>query len=145
MGLFKSEHEREAERAERERVEAARAAQRAESDRVAAEQEAAAAHASSPLGRAEAAHTAGNAFFEIQLDVGTTQGQASFGLGSTEETRTDAHLGVLGQIEQVGWRLENVGYVFVQTGQESTDKFIATGQYVAISGKTVGVYLFRRA
>jgi hypothetical protein len=36
-------------------------------------------------------------------------------------------------------------YVFVQTGEDSRDKFMASGQRTAIKGKIVGVYLFRRA
>lgn len=145
MGLFKSEEERAAERAERERVQAAQQQARAAQQAQAAQEQAAREHAASPLGRAEAAHAAGHGFFEIQLDVGQTQGVATFGEARADERRTDAHLGVLGAIEQVGWRLEHVGYVFVQTGQESTDKFVTTGQRIAVTGKTVGIYLFRRA
>lgn len=144
MGLFKSEDERAAERAERERAEAERQRLMADMARHAEAEQAAARHAASPLGRAEAAFAAGHRFFEIQLDVGLTQGSATFGEVRGAEQRSDAHLGVLGQIEEAGWRLEHAGYVFVETGQESTDKFITTGQRIAVTGKTVGIYLFRR-
>ena len=33
---------------------------------------------------------------------------------------------------------------FVEQGQESRDKFMSSGQNVAIKGATVGYYLFRR-
>ncbi|KQY56108.1 hypothetical protein ASD11_16730 [Aeromicrobium sp. Root495] len=145
MGLFKSEEERLAAQAERERVEAARQVAQAEQDKKDAAARAFAARAASPVGRAELAHEAGHRFFEIQLDVSQTQGTAFFGEVRGNESRSDAHLGVLGEIEAVGWRLEHAGYVFVETGQESTDKFVSTGQRIAVTGKTVGIYLFRRA
>jgi hypothetical protein len=34
--------------------------------------------------------------------------------------------------------------VFVEEGQQSRDKFMSSGQNVAIKGTTVGYYLFRR-
>jgi len=34
--------------------------------------------------------------------------------------------------------------VFVEQGQQSRDKFLASGQNVAIKGTTVGYYLFSR-
>jgi hypothetical protein len=51
---------------------------------------------------------------------------------------------VLSQIEDVGWQLEHVGYVFQETGQQSRDKLLSSGQQVATYGKTVGHFLFRR-
>jgi hypothetical protein len=44
-----------------------------------------------------------------------------------------------------GWELVTAPFVFVETGQESRDKFLSSGQNVAIKGATVGYYLFRRA
>ena len=49
------------------------------------------------------------------------------------------------QIERAGWRLEDAGYVFQQTGSVSRDKFLASGQQEAVSGRVLGVYTFRRA
>jgi hypothetical protein len=42
-----------------------------------------------------------------------------------------------------GWRLEHVGHVFVVTSESSRDKFLRTGQQTAVSGGTIGIYLFR--
>lgn len=39
---------------------------------------------------------------------------------------------------------ENGSFVFVEQGQESRDKFMASGQNVAIKGEVVGYYLFKR-
>jgi hypothetical protein len=141
MGMFKSDEEKAAEKAERERVEAARqkalqaaAVEAAEHKRIAG-----------PVGQAEVAKQAGLRFYEVQLDVGMTSGSATFGEATGTETRSSTHLGTLGEIEALGWRLEHVGYVYQVTGEETTDKFVTTVQRVAVSGKTVGIYLFRNA
>jgi hypothetical protein len=55
-------------------------------------------------------------------------------------TRTD----LLGQIEEAGWRLEHADWVYIQTGQNSRDKFLASGQHVVVTGEVIGIYLFRR-
>lgn len=55
-------------------------------------------------------------------------------------TRTD----LLGQIEEAGWRLEHANWVYIQTGQNSRDKFLASGQHVVVTGEVLGIYLFRR-
>lgn len=38
----------------------------------------------------------------------------------------------------------NGSFVFVEQGQESRDKFMSSGQNVAIKGEVVGYYLFKR-
>ena len=43
-----------------------------------------------------------------------------------------------------GWELVSGSFVFVETGQQSRDKFIASGQHVAVSGTVMGYYLFKR-
>jgi hypothetical protein len=46
-------------------------------------------------------------------------------------------------IEAEGWEFVEAGYIFRQTGGASRDKFMASGQQIAVMGDTVGVYLFR--
>lgn len=48
------------------------------------------------------------------------------------------------QIESEGWTLANAGYVFQETGSASRDKFLSSGQQEAVSGRILGVYIFRR-
>jgi hypothetical protein len=50
---------------------------------------------------------------------------------------------VIQSIENEGWHLENVGYVYRITGSESRDKFLASGQQEAVSGEIIGIYIFR--
>jgi hypothetical protein len=140
--MFKSAEEREAERREREAEQARALADRAEQERLAEEQRQRDAFLASPVGAATAAREAGQPFFEIQLEVAGHVGRAGF--GSIEGQRTTASSAVtLGEIEQVGWRLEHAGYYFMMTGETSTDRVFGTGQATAVSGVTVGVYLFR--
>ncbi|MFF4014399.1 hypothetical protein [Streptomyces sp. NPDC001843] len=61
--------------------------------------------------------------------------------GAPHSPRSD----LLSRIEDVGWKLHTAQYVYVQLGEESRDKWLSSGQRVAIKGKIVGMYLFRRA
>ena len=45
--------------------------------------------------------------------------------------------------KKLGWRLEHAGYFFMMTGETSTARVFVSGEATAISGVTVGVYLFR--
>ncbi len=142
--MFKSAEEREAERRARE-AEAARADQaRADQARIAQEQRDRAAYLATPVGAATAAKEAGQRFFEVQLEVGGHRGTASFGMAAGQRT-TASSAEVLSQIEDIGWRLEHAGYYFMITGETSTGRVFISGEQTAISGVTVGVYLFRNS
>jgi hypothetical protein len=146
MAFGKTAEEKAAQQEERARQQAASAEQARlqQEEKQAAKQRA--AFNASPVGQAVAAKQQGQGFFEIQLVVGSSQqdstilGGNNFNIG---KTRTMAHAGTLASIESAGWRLEHVGHVFVVTGESSRDKFMATGQQTAVSGHTVGIYLFR--
>lgn len=96
-----------------------------------------------PLGMATVAKDAGNGFFEIELEIGSSQRTVTFGTADFGQHKKSDFTGLLSQIEGVGWRLEHVGYYFMITGETSRDKFLASGQNTAVNGKTMGVYLFR--
>jgi hypothetical protein len=144
MALFKTDEEKAAERAERDRANAAYAQQHAAAQAAFLRQKADAERAANPLGQAELALQSGLGFLEIQLEVSRITGQAGFGEKSATEQRSTEHLRILEQVEAMGWRLEHVGYVFVMTGEVSTDKVLVSGQHTAVNGKTMGIYLFRR-
>ncbi|MDQ2850263.1 MAG: hypothetical protein M3Y49_05935 [Actinomycetota bacterium] len=98
-----------------------------------------------PIGQAVAAKEERQGFFEIQLQVGFSQ-RDPMPFGATavpKDVRTQSHAGTLAAIEAIGWKLEHVGYVFVVTGENSRANFLVSGQNVAVSGETVGIYLFR--
>jgi hypothetical protein len=140
--VFKSGEERAADRREREaaRAEEARAAE--ERARTAEEQRKREAFLATPVGAATAAKEAGQLFFEVQLEVGGHLGTTGF--GSTDGRRSTTSSAVtLADIENVGWRLEHAGYFYMITSEASSDRMFMTGQATAVSGVTIGVYLFR--
>ncbi|EGG45280.1 hypothetical protein SGM_4608 [Streptomyces griseoaurantiacus M045] len=65
-------------------------------------------------------------------------------VGSTTTQRTKDSAVVLNAVCREGWELVNGSFVFVEQGQQSRDKFMSSGQNVAIRGETVGYYLFKR-
>ena len=90
------------------------------------------------------AYARGDRFFQLSLEVGSLAGATSL-LGSSDN-RIDStgDVGVLGQVEDEGWHLEHVGYVFVETGATSTNRLLNTGQGTVTRGVVQGVHLFRR-
>lgn len=140
--MFKSAEEKEAERREREERRAREEAAQAEQARLAEERRQRAAFLATPVGAATAAKEAGQAFFEIQLQVGAHKGDASWGEANGRRTVTSS-AETLGQIEKLGWRLEHAGYFFMVTGETSSERMLFSGEATAVSGLTVGVYLFR--
>jgi hypothetical protein len=97
----------------------------------------------SPVGLATTAKENGNGFFELELEIGSSSRSVTFGSGDFGSHKKQDFTGLLSQIESIGWHLEHVGYYFMVTGESSRDKFLASGQNVAVNGKTMGVYLFR--
>lgn len=97
-------------------------------------------------GRAFDAWERGDQFFQIELPVSQLVGQGS-SFGSSTNVRRGVRGGtdILGQIEEQGWALEHVGYVFIETGSTSTNRVLSTGQGTVTRGSLTGVYLFRRA
>lgn len=140
--MFESAEEKEAKRQAKLAEQAAEQRAEEERQRAAAAERAARQYAASPAGRAAAAKEAGERFFEIQLEVGEHVGYASLGTAGGEKSYGSSAR-ALGEIEALGWRLEQVGYYFMLTGETSTAQFFGSGQNTAVSGVTVGVYLFR--
>lgn len=103
-----------------------------------------AAHRASPLGQAEEARENGQTFFQLEIKISSLKGtKSAFGSSSNTLRHTGGATDLLGQIEEVGWNLEHVGYVFVETGATSTNRVLGTGQGTVTRGEVVGVYLFR--
>lgn len=123
---------------------AADQAARAREQKEAADDRARQEYLSSPAGQAAQAKERGDRFFEIQLFVATSA-RTSLGMNTpvhaTTTTQSSAHH--LAAIEDVGWRLEHVGYTFMETSEEVTVKNLRVGENVGVSGVIVGVYLFR--
>jgi hypothetical protein len=142
--VFKSAEEREAERQARQAEQARAEAARAEQARVAEEQRKRDAFLATPVGAATVAMDEGQRFFEVQLEVGGHIGSAGFGASEGRRTASSS-AAILGEIEKLGWRLEHAGYYFMVTGETSTSRIFVTGEATAVSGVTIGVYLFRNS
>src|SRR3954451_25487122 len=135
MAFGKTDEQKAKEQAERD---AKQAQQKADQERN--------AFLASPIGQATTAKEQQQGFFEIQLQVGSSQRDSTVWGGNNyalANTKAHSHAGTLAAIESVGWHLEHVGHVFVVTGESSRDKFMSTGQQTAVSGVTMGLYLFR--
>lgn len=142
MAIFKSKSpEEEAAKAAQRAVaqaekEARRAAVQAERER--------AAYARSPVGLADAAYQRGDHVFQYEHDVMSQQAVIVAMIGSAN-TKTSADPSeILNAICKQGWELVSGSFVFVVHGEQSRDKFMSSGQNVAVKGSTVGYYLFRR-
>lgn len=122
--------------------------QRAKEERQRAQDEAKAESdfSNSPQGLAREAFKAGQRFFQIVLPISETARTALDVMGGGKDFKTTHdrnHPHVLEDIESEGWHLEHANFIFEETGSVSRDKFSSSGQTVKVTGRVVGVYLFR--
>ena len=97
----------------------------------------------SPQGQARSARKQGKTVFQFVGAVSSTTGKPiAMSHVEVKETQQGAWTWIE-KIESEGWRLEHVGYVFRPTQTVSRDRFLASGQQEAISGETLGIYIFR--
>ncbi len=101
-----------------------------------------AAFAASPAGRALAAKSAGRRYFQIVRDVSSSEASAAW-TGNTADDSQNDHTGLIESVEDQGWALQDVGYVFKETASEDNRQALGSGERTAASCKVVGVYVFR--
>jgi hypothetical protein len=91
-----------------------------------------------PQGRARLARNAEAKWFQIALPLSATQrtavGVLSGDHAGMKKSETQHHE-VIGQIEDEGWSLWHVGYVWQQTGSVSRDKLMSSGQVESVTGE----------
>jgi hypothetical protein len=97
-----------------------------------------------PQGQARLAFDRGDHVFQYEVGVMNQQAVIVAMVGSTSTHKAVDPTWVLNSVCREGWELVNGSFVFVEQGQQSRDKFMASGQNVAVRGKTVGYYLFKR-
>ena len=128
------------ERTEKERKRAEKERKRAEKEQRRIDE----VFAASPAGQARSARIDGRTIFQIDVPLSQTTGRTVAMEGAyANSTKTEDYSMVIQSIEEEGWHLEHVGYVYRLTGSESRDKFFASGQQEAVSGEIVGIYIFR--
>jgi hypothetical protein len=98
----------------------------------------------SPAGQARLAYERGDEVFQYSANVMSQQAIIVAMVGSNVAQRTADPSVILNSVCNEGWELVNGSFVFVEMGQQSRDKFLSSGQNVAVKGATVGYYLFRR-
>src|SRR3954470_13003146 len=128
--MFDSAEEKAAKKEEQARVQAAQAAQA----QAQADERARQAWLTSPVGAATAAKVSGEEFFEVQLQVGTHTGSASWGEAGGKRVGSSS-ASTLAEIERAGWRLEHASHVFMVTGESSTERVFLSGQNTAVTGR----------
>ena len=99
----------------------------------------------SPAGRARASFANGDQVFQCSIDVMTQRAIIVSMVGGTTSRRSTDPVAILNSVCREGWEIVNGSFVFVEQGQESRDKFMSSGQNVAVKGQTVGYYVFRRS
>jgi hypothetical protein len=127
---------------------AAKAAKRAEKEREAAStraQKEREAFLCTPVGQARTAFDRGDHLFQYAHDVESQDAVIVSMVGSTTSRSSSDPSEILNAVAREGWELVTGSFVFREQGQQSRDKFLSSGQNVAIKGTTVGYYLFRKA
>ena len=97
-----------------------------------------------PAGQARLAFERGDQVFQYSHNVMSQQAIIVAMVGSTTAQKTADPVAILNSVCHEGWEIVSGSFVFVEQGQQSRDKFMASGQNVAIKGTTVGYYLFKR-
>jgi hypothetical protein len=133
------------EKAARDQEKASREEQKAREREAAARKRMREDFFTSPAGQARIAYETGAHVFQYSLDVHKTQAVVVNMVGAYARTAstTDPSV-ILNSVCNEGWDLVNGSFVFLELGSESRDKFLASGQQVAVKGSIVGYYLFRR-
>jgi hypothetical protein len=116
-------------------------AERKEAQRIA---KARLAFEKSPAGLARRAFANDDQVFQYALDVVRQSAVIIQLVGSTTSKKTTDPVDILNSVCHEGWELVNGSFVFVQQGQQSRDKMLSSGQNVAIKGRVIGYYLFKR-
>ena len=98
-----------------------------------------------PAGLAHAAFERGDQVFQYSHDVMSQEAVIVSMVGSRTSKKTADPSEILNAVCDQGWELVNGSFVFVAEGEQSRDKFMSSGQNVAVKGRTVGFYLFRHS
>lgn len=99
---------------------------------------------SSPAGQARRAFENGDHVFQFSIDVMSQQAIIVAMIGSATSKSEADPTAVINSVCHEGWELVTGDFVFVMRGQQSRDKFLSSGQNVAVAGTVMGYYLFKR-
>jgi hypothetical protein len=98
----------------------------------------------SPVGQARAGYERGDVLFQVSFDIQNVKASV-VAMTNAYTTRTARDPSdILNSIAAEGWDLHTCSTAFVNEGEESRDRFMASGQQVAVRGRLVGTYVFTR-
>lgn len=98
-----------------------------------------------PAGSARTAFERGDHLFQCAFDVMNQKAIVVAMVGSTTSKTTSDPTDVLNSVCREGWEIVSGSFVFVEQGHQSRDKFMSSGQNVAVKGAVVGYYVFKRS
>jgi hypothetical protein len=97
-----------------------------------------------PVGRARAAFDRGDVLFQYTHDVESQDAVIVAMVGSATTRRSSDPTEILNAVAHEGWSLVTASFVFREQGSQSRDKFLSSGQNIAVKGTTLGYYVFER-
>lgn len=97
-----------------------------------------------PAGKARSAFDRGDLIYQANFNLLNQEHAVVPMINAFTLAKTSDPTVVLNAICREGWDLHNSGFAFLHEGEESRDKFLASGQHVAIRGKMMGYYVFKR-
>ena len=151
MPLFNKKELTPEEQAVKEQAEAEKQAQKARAEAEKQAQKAAdkerkqhEAFLKTPVGLARGAFEQGDHLFQVDFDVKSTKASVVAMTGAFSTSKSNDVSDVLNEICREGWEIQSASMVFHETGSESRDKFLASGQQIAVKGDVIGYYVFKR-
>jgi hypothetical protein len=97
----------------------------------------------SPPGQARMAIKRGDRIFQYVGAVEVQEPVIVAMIGSTTTRKSTDQNEILNAIAAEGWEIVSGSFVFREQGSQSRDKFMSSGQNIAVKGATIGYYLFR--
>jgi hypothetical protein len=98
----------------------------------------------SPAGQARSAFERGDLLYQFEIDVKNTRPVFIPMVTATDTTKSNDPIAILNSVCREGWDLVSSSFVFHELGSESRDKFLSSGQNIAVKGTVIGYYVFRR-
>lgn len=142
MGLFKQATPEEHAASEAEKARKQASAEQQKADKHAQRQ--LELFLASPQGQARTAFATGDDVFQVDFPVMKQKAEVVAMVGAFNSAKSSDSTRTLNDIVAEGWDLVTASFVFVVQGEESRDKFMSSGQNVAVKGETRGYYVFRR-
>ena len=92
----------------------------------------------SPAGRARLAYRTGDQVFQYNIDVMNQAAIVVAMVGSKTKSAALDSTAILNAVCRERWEIVSADFPFVMTGQQSRDKFLKSGQDVAVAGTVFG-------